>query len=49
MKWFDDEIEKEFERMRQRMEKMLGSPSRPGAATLLTDLALDRRQRVPPR
>jgi hypothetical protein len=25
MKWFDDEIEKEFDRMRQRMEKMLGS------------------------
>ena len=38
MKWFDDEIEKEFERMRQRMEKMLGSPSRPGAATLCGDV-----------
>jgi len=37
MKWFDDEIEKEFERMRQRMEKMLSSPSRPGAATLCGD------------
>ena len=37
MKWFDDEIEKEFDRMRQRMEKMLGSPSRPGAATLCGD------------
>jgi HSP20 family protein len=37
MKWFDDEIEKEFERMRQRMEKMLGSPTRPGAATLCSD------------
>ena len=38
MKWFDDEIEKEFDRMRQRMEKMLGSPSRPGAATLCGDV-----------
>jgi len=37
MKWFDDEIEKEFDRMRQRMEKMLRSPSRPGAATLCGD------------
>ena len=37
MKWFDDEIEKEFERMRQRMEKMLGVSSRPGAATLCGD------------
>ncbi|UCG14636.1 MAG: Hsp20/alpha crystallin family protein [Deltaproteobacteria bacterium] len=34
MKWFDDDIEKEFERMRQRMESMLGSLSRPGSATL---------------
>lgn len=33
MKWFEDEIEKEFDRMRQRMEKMIGSPSRAGAAT----------------
>ncbi len=39
MKWFDDDIEKEFERMRQRMEKMLGSLSRPGAATLCGDVA----------
>lgn len=38
MKWFDDEIDKEFERMRQRMEKMLGSLSRPGAATLCGDV-----------
>lgn len=37
MKWFDDEFEKEFERMRQRMERMFGSPSRPGAATLCGD------------
>jgi HSP20 family protein len=37
MKWFDDEIEKEFDRMRLRMEKMLGSPSRPGAARLCSD------------
>ena len=37
MKWFDDEIEKEFDLMRQRMEKMLRSPSRPGAATLCGD------------
>ena len=37
MKWFDDEIDKEFERMRQRMERMLGSPSRPVAATLCGD------------
>lgn len=37
MKWFDDEIEKEFERMRQRMERMFGSASRPGAATLYGD------------
>ena len=37
MKWFDDEIEKEFDRMRQRMEKMFGAPSRPGAATLFGD------------
>ena len=34
MKWFDDEIEKEFESMRERMESMLGSLSRSGAATL---------------
>lgn len=34
MKWFDDEFEKEFDRMRQRMERMFGSPSRPGVATL---------------
>ena len=37
MKWFDDEFEKEFERMRQRMERMFGSPSRPGAATVCGD------------
>ena len=37
MKWFDDEIEKEFDRMRQRMERMFGSASRPGAATLCGD------------
>jgi HSP20 family protein len=37
MEWFDDEIGKEFERMRQRMERMLRSPSRPGAATLCGD------------
>ena len=37
MKWFDDEFEKEFERMRQRMERMFGSPSRPGAATICGD------------
>ena len=34
MKWFDDEIDKEIERMRQRMERMVGSLKRPGAATL---------------
>ena len=34
MKWFDDDIDKEFERMRQRMERMVGSLTRPGAATL---------------
>lgn len=34
MKWFDDDIEEEFKRMRQRMERMLGPLSRPGAATL---------------
>lgn len=38
MKWFDDDIEKEFERLRQRMEKMMGSLSRPGAATLCSGL-----------
>ena len=38
MKWFDDEIEKEFERMRQRMEKMLGSVSHPRAVTLCGDV-----------
>lgn len=37
MKWFDDEFDKEFERMRQRMERMFGSPSRPGAATVCAD------------
>ena len=37
MKWFDDEMEKEFDRMCRSMEKMLGSPSRPGAATLCGD------------
>ena len=37
MKWFDDDIDKEFERMRQRMEKMVGSLTRPGAATLCGD------------
>ena len=39
MKWFDDEIEKEFERMRQRMERMFGSPSRPGVTTLCGDVS----------
>lgn len=34
MKWFDAEIDKEFERMHQRLEKMLGSLSHPGAVTL---------------
>jgi HSP20 family protein len=37
MKWFDDEFEEEFERMRKRMERMLGSPSRPGAVTVCGD------------
>ena len=37
MKWFDDEIEKEFERMRKRMERMAGSLGRPGAVTLCGD------------
>ena len=37
MKWFDDEVEREFNQMRQRMEKMLGSLSRPGTATLCGD------------
>jgi HSP20 family protein len=37
MKWFDDEFEKEFEAMRQRMERMFGSPSRPGPATVCSD------------
>ena len=36
MKWFSDDIEKEFERMRQRMDKMFGSLSSPGAATFQT-------------
>jgi HSP20 family protein len=38
MKWFDDEVEEEFKQMRQRMERMLGSLSRPGAATLCGDI-----------
>jgi hypothetical protein len=33
MKWFSDDNEKEFERMRLRMDKMFGSLSPPGAAT----------------
>lgn len=33
MKWFSDDIEKEFELMRQRMDKMFGSLSPLGAAT----------------
>ena len=37
MKWFDDDFEKEFEAMRQRMESMFGSPSRPVAATVCGD------------
>jgi HSP20 family protein len=37
MKLFDDDFEKEFEAMRQRMESMFGSPSRPGAATVCGD------------
>ena len=37
MTWFDDDIEKEFRRMRQRMERMLGSLSRPGSVTLCGD------------
>jgi HSP20 family protein len=37
MKRFDDDIDKEFERMRQRMEKMVGSLTRPGPATLCGD------------
>ncbi|MGD8255486.1 MAG: Hsp20/alpha crystallin family protein [Syntrophobacterales bacterium] len=37
MKWFDDDIDKEFERMRQRMERMARSLTRPGAATLCGD------------
>ena len=37
MKWFDDEFEKEFEHMRQRMKRVFGSPSRPGAATVCGD------------
>jgi hypothetical protein len=38
MKWFDDVIDKEFERRRQRLEKMLGSLSCPGVATLCGDV-----------
>lgn len=34
MKRFDDELEKEFRRMRRRLQGMFGSPSRPGAAAL---------------
>jgi HSP20 family protein len=37
MTWFDDDIEEEFKRMRQRMEKMLGSLSRPAAVTVCGD------------
>ena len=37
MQWFDDEFEKEFELMRRRMERLFGSPSRPGAATVCGD------------
>jgi HSP20 family protein len=37
MQWFNDEFEKEFARMRQRMERVFGSPSRPGAATVCGD------------
>ncbi|MBW1980839.1 MAG: Hsp20/alpha crystallin family protein [Deltaproteobacteria bacterium] len=37
MKWFDDEIDKEFERMRRRMEQTFGALRRQTAATLLSD------------
>ena len=37
MKWFDDDLEKDFENMRRRMEKMLGTLSRPGPVTLCGD------------
>ena len=37
MKWFDDEFEKDFERMRQRMKETMGSLSRPSAAILVSD------------
>ena len=37
MKWFDDEFEKEFEAMRQRMERIVVSSTRPGAATICGD------------
>lgn len=37
MKRFDDEFDKEFQRMRRRLEGIFGSPSRPGAATLCGD------------
>jgi HSP20 family protein len=33
MKWFSGDMEREFERMRQRMEEMFGSLSHSGAAT----------------
>jgi HSP20 family protein len=37
MKWFDDEFEKEFQAVRQRMERIVGLPTRPGAATICLD------------
>jgi HSP20 family protein len=37
MKRFDDEFEKEFQRMRRRLQGMFGSLSRPSAATLCGD------------
>jgi HSP20 family protein len=36
MKWFDDDVEKDFERMRQQMKQTLGALARPGAAVVLT-------------
>jgi len=37
MKRFNEEFEKEFEAMRQRMERMFGLPSRAGTATVCSD------------
>jgi HSP20 family protein len=36
MKWFHDDVEKDFERMRQHMRQTLGALARPGAAVVLS-------------